>query len=182
MKKLVVCVSGFGSNLQAIIDACKTKMIKAEIALVVSNKKDAYGITRAKNSGINTFVSSNIELIFSKIEEAKPDLIVLAGFMKLIPVQVVKKFENKIINIHPSLLPHFPGLNSIKRAYLKGVAETGVTVHYVDEGMDTGKIISQVKVPIKSEYTLEQLEEKIHEKEHQLYPEAICKLLNQDNP
>ena len=178
MKKLVVCVSGFGSNLQAIIDACHCGKINAKIVLVASNRTGAYGLVRAVNSGIKTFCSNNVHTLFAAIEKEKPDLIALAGFMKIIPGEIVSKFKGKIINIHPSILPAFPGLNAIKKSFESKVSETGVSVHYVDEGVDTGEIIAQIRIPISPEEPLFSIEKRIHDVEHVLYPDVIQKLIS----
>jgi len=177
LKKIVVCISGYGSNLQAIIDACESGNISGKVVLVAGNKKNAFGFTRAAKAGIRTTFSKDIYELFSEIEKEKPDIVALAGFMKIIPSDIVKRFTGRMINVHPSYLPDFPGLNSIKRAFEAGAAETGVTVHYVDGGVDTGKIISQVRVKIESGDNLEELEERIHRTEHELYVKVIQKLI-----
>jgi len=184
---IAVFVSGNGTNLQAIIDAVKKDVIKARLALVVSNKPDAHALTRAKNAGIETFVlehkkfSSREEYdkeIIKKLEKQNIDLVTLAGFMRLLSPYFIKKYRGKIMNIHPSLLPAFKGTHGIRDAFNAGVDKTGVTVHFVDEELDHGPIIMQKEVSVEKTDTLETLEEKIHKVEHELYPEAIKLFVN----
>ena len=175
-------VSGNGTNLQAIIDALSRGRIKAKIALVVSNKKDAYALARAKKAGIETFVLNHKKFkvrekydkrIIEELKKRDVELIVLAGFMRLLSSYFVRQYRNRIMNIHPSLLPLFKGTHGIRDAFQAGVLETGVTVHFVDEELDRGPIILQEKVKIDKNNTLETLEKKIHKLEHKLYPEAV---------
>jgi len=179
---IAVFASGNGTNLQAIIDAVKKGVIKAKIALVVSNKPDAYALTRARNASIETFVldhkkfSSREEYdkeIIKELEKHNINLITLAGFMRLLSPYFIKKYRGKIMNIHPSLLPAFKGTHGIRDAFNAGVDKTGVTVHFVDEELDHGPIVMQKEVSVEKTDTLETLEEKIHKVEHELYPEAI---------
>jgi len=179
---IAVFVSGNGTNLQAVIDAVSRGVIKAKIALVVSNNKDAYALTRAKNAGIETFILSHKGFssredydkeVIKELKKKKIDLVVLAGFMRLLSPLFVKKYKNKILNIHPSLLPQFKGTHGIKDAFRSGAKKTGVTVHFVDEELDHGAIVLQEAVKIEEKDTPESLEEKIHKVEHKLYPEAV---------
>ena len=179
---VAVFVSGSGTNLQAIIDAISGGKIKAKISLVVSDKKDAYALTRAKSADIETFVLSSKGFssredydkeIIKELEKKDIGLVVLAGFMRLVSTFFIKKYKNKIMNVHPALLPSFKGTHGIKDAFLYGVKKTGVTVHFVDEKLDHGPIILQESVKIEESDTLETLETKIHKIEHRLYPEAI---------
>ncbi len=179
---IAVFVSGNGTNLQAIIDAVSRGEIKAEIALVVSDNKDAYALERAKRSGIKTFTLSPKGFkkredydkeIIKELKKHNVELVVLAGSMRLISSHFIKQYKNKIINIHPALLPSFKGTCGIKDAYFYGVKRTGVTIHFVDEDLDHGPIILQETLSIDENDTLEALEEKIHKIEHKLYPEAI---------
>lgn len=187
MKKLAVFASGSGTNFQAIVDAVKNGGLKAEISLLVCDKPGAYAIERAKNEGIPQFVfrakdfagkAEYEEAIIKELEAKEVDYIVLAGYMRLIGTTLLKKFEGRIVNIHPSLLPAFPGKDAIGQAFHAGVKVSGVTVHYVDEGMDTGPIIAQKAVEITEGETRESLEEKIHKMEHELYPAVLQKLVN----
>ena len=189
MKKVAVLVSGGGTNLQAIIDAKAEGLIKnAEISLVISNNPSAYALTRAKNAGIKASCISPSEFdsreAFNKtltdaLIEAEIDLVVLAGFLVIIPYEMVEKFRNRIINVHPSLIPSFCGtgcygLKVHEKALSRGVKITGATVHFVDEGTDTGPIILQKAVEVKDGDTAEILQKRVMEEaEWKILPEAI---------
>ena len=189
MKKAAVLVSGGGTNLQAIIDAKASGIIKnAEISLVISNNPSAYALTRAKNAGIKASCISPSEFdsreAFNKaltdaLIEAEVDLVVLAGFLVIIPSEMVEKFRNRIINVHPSLIPSFCGtgcygLKVHEKALSRGVKITGATVHFVDEGTDTGPIILQKAVEVKDGDTAEILQKRVMEEaEWKILPEAI---------
>jgi phosphoribosylglycinamide formyltransferase-1 len=179
---IAVFASGRGSNFGAIIRAVKKGKIKANLSLLVCDSPQAAAIGRAKRAGIKValverkdFPSQNDfeAKICAHLEENKIDLIVLAGFMRLLSPEFVKKYKGRILNIHPSLLPSFKGTQGIKDAFEYGVKATGVTVHFVDEELDHGPIILQKSVAIEEDDILESLELKIHKVEHQLYPEAI---------
>ena len=193
MKQICVLVSGSGSNLQAIIDAIKDKKLKeANIALVISNKNNAYGLTRAKEASIKSIFinpkdfSSNLEYDKNLVEIINThniDLIVLAGYTKILTDLFVNSFPNKIINIHPALLPNFGGKGMygkhVHEAVLKsGVPESGCTVHYVTNEIDAGPIISQKKVPVLKGDTVDTLSKRILEEEHKLIVEGIKLALN----
>ena len=189
MKKAAVLVSGGGTNLQAIIDAKASGLIRnAEISLVISNNPSAYALTRAKNAGIKASCISPSEFdsreAFNKaltdaLIEAEVDLVVLAGFLVIIPREMVEKFRNRIINVHPSLIPSFCGtgcygLKVHEKALSRGVKITGATVHFVDEGTDTGPIILQKAVEVKDSDTAEILQKRVMEEaEWKILPEAI---------
>jgi phosphoribosylglycinamide formyltransferase len=189
MKKAAVLVSGGGTNLQAIIDAKASGIIKnAEISLVISNNPSAYALTRAKNAGIKASCISPSEFdsreAFNKaltdaLIEAEVNLVVLAGFLVIIPREMVEKFRNRIINVHPSLIPSFCGtgcygLKVHEKALSRGVKITGATVHFVDEGTDTGPIILQKAVEVKDGDTAETLQKRVMEEaEWKILPEAI---------
>lgn len=177
--RVAVFASGSGTNLQAIIDA-DIKTI--EIAVVFTNNPDAYAIERAKKHNIQVEIIDHKNYktreeyekhIIKVLGPYKLNLIVLAGFMRILSTVFVRAYKNKIVNIHPALLPSFPGINAGRRALEYGVKYTGVTVHFVDEGVDTGPIILQSVVEIKDEDTEDTLLEKIHEVEHRIYPKAI---------
>ena len=179
---IAVFVSGNGTNLEAIIDAISRGEIKAKIALVVSDNKDAYALVRAKKANVETFVLSPKDFksredydkeIIKELEKRSVRLVVLAGFMRLLSPYFVRQYKNKIMNIHPALLPSFKGTHGIKDAFEYGMEMTGVTVHFVDGELDHGPIILQEAVSIDGDDTLETLEEKIHKVEHRLYPTAI---------
>lgn len=177
--RVAVFASGSGTNLQAIIDA-QIKTI--EIGVVFSNNKDAYAVERAQKHEIAVKVidHKNFETreefdteIINTLKPYNLDLIILAGYMRILSPVFIREYKSKIINIHPALLPSFPGINSARQALEYGVKYTGVTVHFVDEGVDTGPIILQSVVEIEDGDTEEALLEKIHKVEHQIYPEAI---------
>ncbi|MBU0759133.1 MAG: phosphoribosylglycinamide formyltransferase [Candidatus Omnitrophica bacterium] len=179
---IAVFCSGNGTNLQAIIDAQKKGFIKADIRLVVSDMAECFAMKRAEKAGIKTFLaekknfSSQKDLeaaILKKLKEEKIDLIVLAGYMRLLSPDFIKEYKNKILNIHPSLLPSFKGTRGIKDAFLYGVKITGPTVHFVTEDMDAGPIILQSAVAVMEDDTEETLAEAIHREEHKIYPRAI---------
>lgn len=182
MMRFAVFASGNGSNLQAIIDAFKKKKIRAYPCLVVSDNKNAYALTRALKAGIITVVvdrkkfNSRVAMDKAIIAELKSfgvDFVVLAGYMRILSPYFVKKFRNKILNIHPALLPFFKGAHAIKDAFEAGVKKTGVTVHFVDEKVDHGPIIAQKALMIRKTDTLATLEARIHKIEHTLYPKII---------
>ncbi len=181
-KRIAIFASGFGSNLQALIDYNNKHGLNGDIVLVFSNNKDAFALVRAKKNNIKAVFMdptrySSREKYDSKIiemlEEEKIDLVVLAGYMLLLSQEFVHRFKNKILNIHPALLPSFKGTHGIKDAYRYGVKVTGVTVHFVDEDLDRGPIILQEAFPINPDESVEELEEKIHKVEHKIYPEAV---------
>lgn len=180
--RIAVLASGRGSNLQAIIDGVENGLIPAEIAVVVSDNPQAKALRIAESHGIENAVfpredypnkeSFNLALVdFLKKKEV--DLVCLAGYMRIVGPAFVRVFPNRIINIHPSLLPSFPGLDGQKQALEYGVKVSGCTVHFVDEGMDTGPIIAQRTVPVYEDDTEESLSLRILEQEHQLYPLVI---------
>jgi len=182
MKRIAVFASGFGSNLQALIDFSKNDDLGGEIVLVISNKSSAFALQRARDNGIKAVFLDPAqfktrgefdEQVAGILEEEKIDLVVLAGYMLLIGQNILAKFRNSIINIHPALLPAFKGIHGIKDAFDYGVKVTGVTVHFVDEGLDSGPIIMQQAVEISDDDSAETLEEKIHAVEHKLYPLAV---------
>ena len=184
MKKIVVFASGSGSNFEAIVRKLHGKI--CDVALLVCDKPEAHCLKRAQNLGIKTLqltlkdFPSKVEYeneIIKNLKEIDPELIVLAGYMKLIGKTLLNAYEGKIINIHPSLLPAFPGLDGISDAISYGVRVMGVTIHYVDAGMDTGKIIDQESFKRTDNETAAQSKEKIHAIEHELYPRVIEKIL-----
>ncbi|UOQ49004.1 phosphoribosylglycinamide formyltransferase [Gracilibacillus caseinilyticus] len=187
MTRLAVFASGTGSNYDAIIEASQNGSLEAEVALLVCDKPQAKVVEKAKQNGTPAFVFDpkqylNKAMFEAKIvevlQEEKIDYIILAGYMRLIGETLLRPFEGKIINIHPSLLPAFPGLDAIGQAFDAGVKVAGVTVHYVDEGMDTGTIISQEAVKIEEGMTREDLQRAVQTVEHSLYPETIQKLIS----
>ena len=183
MKKIGVLASGRGTNLQAIIDACKDGGIPdAEVALVISDKTDAYALERAKNAGISTRVILREDFEKRKafnlamadaMDEAGVDVVCLAGFMRILSKSFVRRFVGRCLNIHPALLPSFPGLEGQKQAWDYGVKVSGCTVHYVDEGCDTGPVILQRVVTVDEGCSVDELSAKILHEEHIAYAEAI---------
>lgn len=176
-KNIAVLISGGGTNLQSIIDNTKNGYINGEIKIVISNNKDAYGLTRAKNAEIEgAFIRDNDKLL-SVLIEKDIDLVVLAGYLKILPVEIIKKFENKIINIHPSLIPSFCGkgyygLKVHEAVVKKGVKYTGATTHFVNEGADEGPIIMQKIVEVNGE-SPEELQQKVLKVEHKILVESV---------
>lgn len=180
--RLGVLVSGEGTNLQAILDASKDDSYPAEVTIVLSNVPGAGALKRAERGKIPTAIVSHKNFqsreefekaLIEKLDRAGIDLVILAGFMRVLSPHFVRHYPNRILNIHPALLPLFPGTHAIERAWASGVKTTGVTVHFVDEGTDTGPVILQEEIPLETGMTLKGLEEKIHRTEHRLYPEAI---------
>ncbi len=174
-QKLGVLASGSGTNFQAIIDACADGEIPAKVAILVSDQADAYALERAEAAGIPTKIIDRRDYgarkefnlaIADTLDEADVDLVCLAGFMRLMSKSFVKRFKNRCLNIHPALLPSFPGLEGQKQAWDYGVKITGCTVHYVDEGCDTGPIIIQTAVTVDEGCTIEELAAKILVEEH----------------
>lgn len=180
--KIALFASGNGSNVQAIIDNVKSGQLAVEIACVVCDKPKAFVIERAEKAGIPVYVSSPKdfpsreeweEAVIAHLASFAVDYIVLAGFMLLLKKPLLSAYPNRIVNIHPSYLPAFPGKEGIKDAFEAGVSETGVTVFYVDEGVDTGKIIDQEKITIQPEWSLLDLETAVHAVEHRLYTKVL---------
>ncbi len=180
--RLAVLASGFGSNLQAIIDAAESRKIKGRVEIVISDKADAYALERAGQHDI-TAVHINPRhfsgreeydrALLALLQEKNIGLVVLAGYMRLLSPVLVSGFRGKIMNIHPALLPSFPGLDGVQQAIDYGVKVSGCTIHFVDEGLDTGPIILQEAVPVYDYDTVDSLQERIHGVEHRLYPRAI---------
>ena len=180
--KIAVLVSGRGSNLQAIIDVTESGKINGRIEVVISNKMDAYALERARNHNIEGIFIDSLSFkskddydraIIKILDDKNIELVCLAGFMRILTPYFVNKYKRRIINIHPSLLPAFPGLEVQKKALDYGVKFTGATVHFVDEGVDSGPIILQSVVPVLDTDTPEILSERILKEEHRIYPEAI---------
>ncbi|MBK3732989.1 phosphoribosylglycinamide formyltransferase [Azospirillum brasilense] len=181
--KVGVLISGRGSNLQALIDACAAPDFPAEIALVLSNKADAYGLERATAAGVPVAVVSHRdfpgdkrafeEAMDARLREAGVELVCLAGFMRLLSPWFVERWHDRMINIHPSLLPSFKGLDTHQRALDAGVRFHGCTVHYVRSEMDEGPIIAQAAVPVLPGDDADRLSARVLEAEHRLYPQAL---------
>ncbi|GLQ75163.1 phosphoribosylglycinamide formyltransferase [Vibrio penaeicida] len=179
MKNIVVLISGNGSNLQAVIDACENGSIEGKVSAVFSNKADAYGLERAKRSGIDARAVSHKDFesreafdlaLMGEIDQYQPDLIILAGYMRILSEGFVRHYIGKMINIHPSLLPKYPGLNTHQRAIDAGDEEHGTSVHFVTEELDGGPVILQAKVPVFENDSADALAERIQTQEHRIYP------------
>ncbi|HEM4051133.1 TPA: phosphoribosylglycinamide formyltransferase [Streptococcus suis] len=178
MKRIAVFASGNGSNFQVIAE-------QFEITFVFSDRRNAYVLERAEKLGVPTFAfelkefadkQAYEEALIQLLDQHQIDLVVLAGYMKIVGPTLLAQYEGRIINIHPAYLPEFPGAHGIEDAWNAGVAESGVTVHWVDSGIDTGQIIKQVRVPRLADDTLETFEGRIHEAEYQLYPAVLEEL------
>jgi phosphoribosylglycinamide formyltransferase 1 len=188
MMNIAVFASGRGSNFQAIYDAIQKGRLQARISLLVCDRPNAKVIERAEKAGVQTFVFSPKEFaskeeyeteVYKQLSQQGVEFIVLAGYMRLIGSVLLEKFEGKIVNIHPSLLPAFPGKDAIGQAVKAGVKVTGVTIHYVDAGMDTGPIIAQQAIEIQEGDKKENIEQQIHQVEHVFYAETLEKLFQQ---
>jgi phosphoribosylglycinamide formyltransferase 1 len=189
-RRIGVLISGRGSNLQAIIDAIASKTLTAELAVVISNVPDAAGLERARKAGIETLVLDHRDKkrfatredydreLARELKAREVRLVCLAGFMRLLSPLFIKSFPNAIVNVHPSLLPAFPGVNAQYQAWEHGAKMSGVTVHLVNTELDGGPIILQQAVPVLDTDDADALAARILEKEHQLYPEAIGVLLD----
>ena len=189
MFKIIVLISGNGSNLQAIIDACKSGIINGKVVGVISNRDDAFGLERAKKDNIpskvinhnnyNTRIDFDQKLV-STIKKFQPDLVVLAGFMRILSPIMTSAFKDKMINIHPSLLPKYPGLNTHEQVIANNDAEHGVTIHSVSEELDGGPIIAQSKILVHKKQKLDDLIERIHKVEHMIFPKVISMIASKE--
>ena len=184
MFKIAVLISGNGSNLEAIIDACKKNFINGSVDIVISNNPNAYGIQRAKNHSINYKIIDNNsfetredfdQALVEALKDTRPDLIVLAGFMRILTPVMIDAFNNKIINIHPSLLPKYPGLDTHNLVLKNGDSKHGVTIHYVNEVLDGGQIIAQGEICVNANETINELKSRIHSIEHVMLPMVVSK-------
>lgn len=194
-KRIAVLISGSGSNLQAIIDAINAQQINGEIVLVISNIADAYGLQRAQQASIPTKVLQHVDYssreafdhdLQAAIDESRAELVVLAGFMRILTTEFVEHFAHRMINIHPSLLPKYKGLNTHQRALDAGDSEAGCSVHFVTPELDDGPILVQGVVNIDSTDDAQSLAQKVHRIEHRAYPQAISwicdeRLIARDN-
>ncbi|NLR95606.1 phosphoribosylglycinamide formyltransferase [Rhizobium sp. P38BS-XIX] len=187
-KRVVVFISGGGSNMLALVNATKAADYPAEIVGVISDKADAGGLAKAAAEGIATFAfvrkefaskEAHEEAILSQLEALSPDIICLAGYMRLLSGRFIQAYEGRIINIHPSLLPLFPGLRTHQRAIDAGMRVAGCTVHFVTEGMDEGPVVGQAAVPVLTDDTADSLAARVLTVEHQIYPQSL-RLLAED--
>ena len=179
---VVVLLSGTGSNLQALIDSTRTGASPVRIRAVISNRADAYGLQRASAAGIDTAVLDHKAFdgreafdaaLVELIDGFAPQLVVLAGFMRILSAGFVRHYQGRLLNIHPSLLPKYKGLHTHRRALEAGDAEHGCSVHFVTEELDGGPLVVQAVVPVTSDDTAESLAQRVHHQEHQIYPLAV---------
>ncbi|HEJ9485803.1 TPA: phosphoribosylglycinamide formyltransferase [Proteus mirabilis] len=182
MKNIVVLISGNGSNLQAIIDACRANKITGNVVAVLSNKADAYGLKRAKLADIPAyFVDPTLyndrtdydKALIEQIDAYQPDIVVLAGFMRILSPDFVTHYQHKLLNIHPSLLPKYPGLHTHRQVLANKDSFHGVTVHFVTEELDGGPMIIQARIPVLPDDTEQSLQARIQTEEYRIYPLAI---------
>ncbi len=182
MKQIAVLASGRGSNLEAILEAERRGELSGQVVLVISDRRDALALEKAERAGVKALFldpedydgrESYDQALIDQLKSAGIGLVVLAGFMRLLSPLFVRSFPQQILNIHPSLLPAFPGTDGVEQAFAHGVKVTGCTVHFVDEGLDSGPIILQEAVPVIQRETVRTLQERIHGAEHRLYPTAI---------
>jgi len=186
MRRIGILLSGRGSNFLAIADSIAAGRLDAEIAVVISNRPDAPGIALAQDRGINARILPSKGLdrevydrqLVSELRANQVDLVCLAGYMRILSGYFIREFQNRILNIHPSLLPAFPGLDAQHQALEHGAKFSGCTVHFVDEGLDSGPIILQAVVPILDDDTAESLSARILREEHRIYSEAIALVLS----
>ncbi len=187
MKNLGILLSGRGSNFEAIASAVRSGLIPAQIAAVVSNRPEARGLETARALGLHAVCipSKGVpretydQLVAAELKRHGVDLVCLAGFMRVLSPGFIRAFEGRILNIHPSLLPAFPGLDAQSQALTYGVRVSGCTVHFVDEGLDSGPIVSQTAVPVEDGDTVETLSQRILAAEHRAYPQAIAFVLSE---
>ena len=185
--KIAILISGRGSNMAALLDAIRDGRLDAEAAVVVSNVEDAAGLMKARERGIETLVISHKgraredhdREIVAELNRRDVSVVCLAGYMRLLSAFFVRSFENRILNIHPSLLPAFPGIDAQRRALEHGVKVTGCTVHLVDEQLDHGPIVMQQSIEVLDGDSVETLTSRILEHEHRIYPEALARVLSQ---
>ena len=187
MKNIVVLISGSGSNLQALIDACEQKRIPGTIRAVFSNKADAFGLERAREAGIpqhalaaSQFASREAfdRELMHEIDAYAPDVVVLAGYMRILSAEFVQHYQGKLLNIHPSLLPKYPGLNTHRQALDNGDTEHGTSVHFVTEELDGGPVILQAKVPVFAGDDEAEITSRVQAQEHAIYPLVVSWFLN----
>ncbi|RRF90276.1 MAG: phosphoribosylglycinamide formyltransferase [Coriobacteriaceae bacterium] len=180
--RLGVLISGSGTNLQAIIDRIAAGTLDAEVAIVISSRPSAYGLKRAEAAGIQTMTLSKEiyadpitadEVIASTLVREKVDYVIMAGYMRMVHAPILRTFQNRVVNLHPALLPSFKGAHAIQDAFDYGVKVTGVTVHFADDHYDCGPIIAQRALPVQEGWDVDTLEAHIHEIEHELYPDTI---------
>ena len=181
LPRVVVMASGNGSNFESIVMASRDGQLDAKVELLIVDR-DCYALKRAERLGVEYLKLGKPwkENLREALRKLHPDLIVLAGFMRILPADIVSEWRWRIVNIHPSLLPAFPGKDAIRQAYDYGVKVTGITIHLVDEGVDTGPVVFQKALQVKQNWDLEKLEQEIHRLEHENYPKVINDLLHRE--
>ncbi len=172
-KRLVTLISGTGSNLQAILDALDAGTINATMACVISNRADAAGLDKARAAGVATELVEDDDALNKTLETLSPDVIALAGFMRLLGVGLVQRFSGRIFNVHPSLLPKYRGLHTHRRVLENGDAVHGCSVHFVTETLDAGPVVMQARVPVLKDDTPEALAARVLKREHVVYPQVL---------
>lgn len=187
MKKLAIFVSGSGTNMENLIRLIQKGSLEAEVSVVICDKPEAPAVEKSKKLGVEVFLVDRKKFptkeafeheIMKAVDSKAVDYLVLAGFMRILSPAFVHKYRGRIVNVHPSLLPEFPGAQAINEAFDAKVKMTGVTIHFVDEGVDSGPVILQEKISVNPDDTLENLEAKIHQVEYRLYPEALRLLVS----
>ncbi|WP_034916340.1 MULTISPECIES: phosphoribosylglycinamide formyltransferase [Erwinia] len=182
MMRLVVLISGQGSNLQAILDACQQGRVAGRVAAVFSNKADAFGLERARAAGVAAHALSAAEFadreafdrqLMQEIDAYAPDLVVLAGYMRILSPAFVQRYAGRMLNIHPSLLPKYPGLHTHRQAIANGDDEHGTSVHFVTDQLDGGPVILQAKVPVYPDDTEDEVNARVQHQEHAIYPLVV---------
>ena len=182
MVNIAVLISGGGTNLQSLIDACNGGVINGNIKLVISSKANAYGLVRAQNANIETLYTKDQKEILDILKNKEIDLVVLAGYLSIVGDELISEYKNRIINIHPSLLPKYGGKGMYGMKVHQTVIESkdkesGITIHYINKEYDKGTVILQAKCPVMKDDTPETLAERVHQLEYKYYPETIEKLL-----
>lgn len=182
MKRIVVLISGSGTNMQAIVEACQADRIDGEVVAVISNKADVGGLEKAAKANIPTAVLSHRDFdsreaydaeLLKLIDSFAPDIVVLAGFMRILTPEFAQHYHGRMLNIHPSLLPKYRGINTHQRALDNGDTEHGVSVHFVTEELDGGPVILQAVIPVFPEDTASDLQQRVHSQEHRIYPLVV---------
>lgn len=189
LPRIAILISGTGTNMRAIIEACRTGVLEADPVVVISSDPEAKGLAAAEKMGVRTVSAAyghgvprekNEELIAAELRASRVEWVVLAGFMRILSASFVESFKGRIVNIHPSMLPSFPGAHALRDALEAGADFAGVTIHIVDALVDHGPIVAQEEVPILPGDTEETLAERVHAVEHRLYPKTLQQLLHED--
>ncbi len=182
MKRIVVLISGSGTNMQAIVEACQAQKVAGNVVAVISNKAGVAGLDKAQAAGIDTAVLSHRDFdtredydaeLLKLVDSYQPDLVILAGFMRILTADFTRHYHGRMLNIHPSLLPKYKGVNTHQRALDAGDSEHGVSVHFVTEELDGGPVVLQAKVPVFEGDTVDELQARVHVQEHAIYPLVV---------